>query len=331
MARALYIQGGRPGDVCQIPATCSLANLGWCIYVACHSYLGILPLTTGSGVVTASRRQVEIAQDFGTNLWLSFPEYMTQLAKVYRDEFGKDVRDLRTRLITSFLGPDTENTLRNQVEQLWGCDVYDNYGTHEIGLGAFECKEKDGLHFMEDTLFFEIVDTESGNPVPDGEAGNLVVTVLHRKIPPVIRFNLRDLCRIKYTAQCGCGSHFRRMDKFLGRSDDMVKLRGVNVYPMGCLPAIKSDPRTTGEWVCVVERFERDSVIRDEMTVRVEVSKTADTRDGLKETLEKRLQNDLSVKVAVELVSEGELAEIANLGREGKPRRLVDRRNTTKK
>ena len=330
MARALYIQGGRPGDVCQIPATCSLANLGWCIYTACQNYLGILPLTTGSGVVTASRRQMEIAHDFGTNVWLSFPEYMTQLAKVYRDDFGQDVRDLKTKLITSFLGPDTEDTLRRQVEDLWGCDVYDNYGTHEIGLGAFECKEKDGLHFMEDTLFFEVVDTETGQPVPDCEPGNLVVTVLHRKIPPVIRFNLRDLARIKYTDQCKCGSHFRRMDKFLGRSDDMVKLRGVNVYPMGCLPAIKSDPRTTGEWVCIVERFERDGVIRDEMTVRVEVSKTAGSQDGLKEMLEKRLQNDLGVKVAVELAAEGQLAEIANLGREGKPKRLVDRRNVKK-
>lgn len=330
MARALYIQGGRPGDVCQIPSTCSLANLGWCIYIACHSYLGMLPLTTGSGVVTASRRQMEIAHDFGTNVWLSFPEYMTQLAKVYRDDFGKDVRDLNTKLITSFLGPDIEDSLRDQIEALWGCDVYDNYGTHEIGLGAFECKEKDGLHFMEDTLFFEIVDTETNEPVKDGEAGNLIVTCLHRSIPPVIRFNLRDLARIKHTGQCACGSHFRRMDKFLGRSDDMVKLRGVNVYPMGCLPAIKSDPRTTGEWICVVDRFERDGVLREEMTVRVEVSKNAGSVQGLREHLEKRLQNDLAVKVTVELTKEGDLAELANLGREGKPKRLLDRRNQKK-
>ena len=330
MARALYIQGGRPGDVCQIPSTCSLANLGWCIYQACQHYLGILPLTTGSGVVTASRRQLEIAADFGTNLWLSFPEYMTQLAKVYREEFGKDVRELNTKLITAFLGPDVENSLRKQLEEMWGCDVYDNYGTHEMGLGAFECKEKDGLHFMEDTLYFEIVDTETGEPVPQGEAGNLVVTVLHRKIPPIIRFNLRDLARIKHTDRCACGSSFRRMDKFLGRSDDMVKLRGVNIYPMGCLPAIKSDPRTTGEWICVVDRIERDGVLREEMLVRVEVAKNTQTTDGLREHLEKRLQGDLGVKVAVELVEEGKLADEANLGREGKPRRLLDRRNQRK-
>jgi phenylacetate-CoA ligase len=116
------------------------------------------------------------------------------------------------------------------------------------------------------------------------------------------------------------------MDKFLGRSDDMVKLRGVNVYPMACLRAIKSDARTTGEWICVVNRFERGGVIRDEMTVRIEVQRSVTNVDGLKEYLEKRLQEDLGVKVMVELVEEGSLVEVANLGREGKAKRLLDRR-----
>ena len=116
------------------------------------------------------------------------------------------------------------------------------------------------------------------------------------------------------------------MDKFLGRSDDMVKLRGVNVYPMACLRAIKSDARTTGEWICVVDRFERDGVIRDEMTVRIEVQRSVTNVDGLKGYLEKRLQEDLGVKVTVELVEEGSLADVANLGREGKAKRLLDRR-----
>jgi phenylacetate-CoA ligase len=125
---------------------------------------------------------------------------------------------------------------------------------------------------------------------------------------------------------CECGSSFKRMDKFLGRSDDMVKLRGVNVYPMACLPAIKSDPRTTGEWICVAERLTDKGVIRDEMTVRVEVLRGVESVAGLKEHLEKRLQGDLGVKVAVELVEEGALAEVTNLGREGKAKRLLDRR-----
>jgi phenylacetate-CoA ligase len=326
LARVFYVQGVRPGDVVQIPSTCSLANLGWCVYKGCHDYLGVLPLTTGSGVVTSSRRQLELAFDWGTNVWCSFPEYMTQLAKVCREDLGRDVRELQTKSIHSFLGPDTDNALRKQLEDLWGCPVYDMYGTNEMGDGGFECQHKNGLHIMEDCLYVEIEDVETGAPVRDGQTGNMVVTILHRSLPPVIRYNIRDLARIVSSERCACGSSFRRMDKFLGRSDDMVKLRGVNVYPMACLSAIKSDPRTTGEWICVVDRVEEKGVIRDEMTVLTELQRSAANIDGLKETLQKRLQSDLGVKVAVMLVEEGTLAEAANLGREGKPKRLLDRR-----
>ena len=145
----------------------------------------------------------------------------------------------------------------------------------------------------------------------------------------MIRFNVRDLERIVATDTCECGSNFRRMDKLLGRSDDMVKLRGVNIYPMACLPAVKSDPRTTGEWICVVDRIERDGVLRDEMTVRIEFQRSATGLDGLEARLASRLQSDLGVKVAVEMVEEGSLADVANLGREGKPKRLLDRRHKT--
>jgi phenylacetate-CoA ligase len=153
------------------------------------------------------------------------------------------------------------------------------------------------------------------------------VTILYRRVLPIVRLNVRDLVRIVGTDRCDCGSCYRRMSKFLGRSDSMIKLRGTNMYPMACLPAVKSDARTTGEWFCIADRHVRDGVIRDEMTVQVEVRRDAGSRDGLKEHLERRLHADLGVRVAVDLVEEGALTEIANLGREGKPRRLLDRRN----
>jgi len=329
-ARAIYVQGGRPGDVMQIPMTCSLANAPWQTYKACHDFLGIMALTTGSGIVTASRQQLEIAFRYGTNLWTSFPEYLTRLAEVCRDELKRDVIDLKTKFIRSYLGPDLEGTLRRELADTWGCPIYDTYGTHEMGTAGFDCREQSGMHVMEDTLYLEIVDVETGEPVAPGERGNMVVTVFFRNIPPVIRYNLRDLCRFlpdSLTKACGCGSHFRRMDHFLGRSDAMVKLRGVNVYPMACLPAIKSDERTTGEWVCVVSRTDGAAAARDEMEVRIEVKRDAASRDGLKESMEKRLREDLGVSVGVTLVEQGSLAELANTGgREGKARRLVDRR-----
>ena len=325
-ARSLYLLGARPGDIMQIPSTCSLANLGWAFYKACHDYLGVLPVTTGSGVVTPSRRQLEIAFDCGVNLWISFPEYLIRLAKACRDELGRDVRELKTKFILTFLGPDLEGTLRKEIEELWGCPVYDNYGTNELGEGAFECPHKAGLHLMEDLDYFEILDTETNQPVAPGEIGNLVVTVFHRRFQPMIRFNLRDLARLVSTKTCACGSNFRRMDHFLGRSDSMVKIRGVNLYPMACLPAVKSDPRTTGEWLCDAFVGERDGSAREEMLVHVEYRKDASNGlSGLKELLEARLKSDLGLTVEVKLVPEGELDQLASLG-EGKAKRLIERR-----
>ena len=326
-ARTLYLQGARPGDVMQIPVTLALGNLGWCVYKAVHDYLGVLPLTTGTGVVTPSRRQMEIAFDYGTNLWCSFPEYMLRLAQASRDELGRDFRELGTKSVLTFLGPDTKGRLRAEMEEVLGCDVYDSYGTNEMGGGAFECAHKNGLHFSEDCMYFEIVDTETGEPVPDGESGNLVVTVFYRSLPPIVRFNLRDLGRIIHTDTCDCGSNFRRMDHFLGRSDDMVKIRGVNLNPMACLNAVQSDERTTGEWVCIAETVESRGVRRDEMTVQIEVRNDAGAAEGLKERMEDLLKGDLGLGVTVEPVAQGSLDEIANVGgREGKPKRLIDRR-----
>ena len=237
------------------------------------------------------------------------------------------MRELKTKFLRTFLGPDVDNSLRRELEALWGCPVYDGYGANEISAGAFECPERAGLHFMEDSTYMEVVDTETGKPVGIGETGNLVATVFYRDLPPVIRYNMRDLGRVLSHERCACGSHFRRMDHFLGRSDAMVKLRGVNIYPMACLPGVKSDARTTGEWVCIVERVTVSGVPRDEMQVHVEVRRDAGSREGLQEALEKRLKDDLGIAIQVVLVDDGALGELANTGgREGKPRRLIDRR-----
>lgn len=327
IARTIYAQTGRPGDVMQIPVTLTLANMGWAYYKACHEYLSILPLTTGTGVVTPSRRQMELALEYGADCWVSFPEYLTQLAHVMQSELGRDVRDLKTKYICSYLGPDIDNGLRNHLEELWGCPVFDNYGAHEPGAIGFEAEDKDGLYIMEDSCVVEFIDVETGCPVETGQAGDVCVTSLHRRIPPLIRYNLRDLGRIRSEDESALGSSFRRMDKFLGRSDQMVKIRGVNIYPMACLQAVRSDARSTGEWICIASRNVSDQgVIREEMTVRIEVKRSAENLGDLRAYYERRLHNDLGIKVGVELVDEGNLPE-TNVGKEGKPRRLIDNRN----
>ncbi len=163
--------------------------------------------------------------------------------------------------------------------------------------------------------------------VPDGQKGNLVMTSLYRHHPPLIRYNLRDYVRIvgDGTTRCGCGSATRKMDHFLGRSDDMVKIRGTNVFPMACVRAVTSDDRTTGEWLCVVERQTSRLDVRDDMTVRVETKGDVGERESLIHVLEDRLKSDLGIRVTVELVPAGSLAEFT-YGREGKARRLLDRR-----
>lgn len=329
IARELYVQGARPGDRMQITATPSLANAGWCYYQACHHYLGIIAIMTCSGVVTPSRRQLEYAFRFNTNLWFAFPEYLTQLAKVCETELGRSARELNTKFLSSYMGPDLDNSFRKYIEDLWGCPVYDGYGTHETGGVGFEGPEQDGIYLMEDVGIFEFVDPDTQELVPAGEAGDIVFTHLHRQIPPLIRYNLRDLGRIKHQGTSPLGSNFVRMDKFLGRSDQMVKIRGTNVYPMACLTAVRSDPRTTGEWLCVAERFVSDGVYRDEMVVKVEVKKeVGGLPEDLKHALEARLRADLNVKVGVELVPFGAID--TNVGVEGKPRRLLDLRGTVK-
>ncbi len=324
-ARALFIQGARPGDVMQIPATLSTANLGWVYYQACHYYLGIVPITTGSGVVTASRRQVEEAVAWGTNIWGAFPEYLLHLAQT-ATEMGIDPRSMKTKLLSTYLGPDTEGSLRRELEAAWGCDVFDNYGTHEIGVASFECPAQAGLHVNEDTLFLEVADIDTGEILPHGQTGNLVATSLYRQHPPLIRYNLMDLVRFFPRERCACGSYFLRMDHFMGRSDDMVKLRGINIYPMACLNAVQSDQRSTGQWLCVVDRVGEGGDVRDEMTVRVEYREESVDAAAMRRDLEERLKVDLGARVTVEPVPPGTLADLTNYGREGKVRRLLDRR-----
>jgi phenylacetate-CoA ligase len=330
-ARAYFTQGARPGDMMQIPVTPSIANLAWAAYGACHHWLGVVAVTTGTGNVTPSRRQIELAREWGTNLWVSFPEYMGHLAKVAQEELNFDVRDLKTKFIQTFLGPDLSGRLRKQLEEIWGTDVYDAYGTTDISLASFECKEKAGRHFQEDLMYVEVVDADTNQPVDmkKGEKGDLVVTCFYRHYPPIIRYSLKDLVRIiDYGKKCACGSYLLRMDYFLGRSDDMVKIRGLNVYPMACLDAVTIDARSTGEWICVVDRIGEGLNATEEMTVKVEYKNENIDKVDFKKKMEESLKNDLGLRVKVEPVPAGSLSELTGYGGETKVKRLKDNRPT---
>jgi phenylacetate-CoA ligase len=160
-----------------------------------------------------------------------------------------------------------------------------------------------------------------------GSRGNLVVTSLHRAVPPVIRYNLRD-CLIAYEREeCSCGLCTRKLSTFLGRSDEMVKLRGTNVYPLACQNAVTKDPRTTGEFLCVVSHVGEGLGRRETMVVRVERRSRDTDAQLLGADLGADLHKDLGVRVEVEIVESGTLAPYTMIGQQNKVKRLLDLRN----
>lgn len=325
LARAFYAQGARPGDLVQITYTNSLANAAWIVSTGLHHWLGCVPVTAGSGVVTPTERQLEYARAWGVVGWFTRGEYLGRIAEVAADT-GFDLHQLGTRYLHSYLGPDVEGHLRRRLEAAWGAPVYDNYGTHEIGLVSFECREKDGKHLNEDTVYAETVDVDSGAVLPVGSRGSFVATSLHRSVPPFIRYDLRDVMVVSPRAPCGCGLCTAKLSTFLGRADEMVKLRGTNVFPLACQNAVTKDRRTTGDFLCVARHAGEGLGRREEMTVRIERRSPEIDADALADDMRRALYKDLGVRVEVEIVEAGSLAEHTRMGREGKVRRLLDLR-----
>jgi phenylacetate-CoA ligase len=327
-ARALWAIGARPGDVIQITLTTSLANAGWSVCTGVHHWLGAIPVTTGSGVVTSSERQLELASVYGTVGWFGHGEYLGRLAEVAQAT-GFDLRSLPTKYIQALLGNDSSGELRRALEDAWGVPVYDMYGTHEIGLVGFECTEQNGHHVSDDTVILETVHVDDPMlAVAPGEVGNLVATSLHRSVPPIIRYDIKDAMAVRPRERCACGLVTSRLSGLTGRSDEMVKLRGQNVFPMACQDPVRQDARTNGQFLCVLTSDGEGISSRTELTVRVERR----TRDidpiSLRNDLEIALKNALNVRVAVQVVDDGDLTQFTRLGAEGKIRRLLDLRHS---
>ena len=319
-ARRLVMHGVRPGDLVQVTRALGLPNGGFHLREALWKYTGAVPVMTGTGKNTPTRRQIEIIQAWGTSVLIGFPAYLRHMAMVARDEMNIDPRSLGIRSLDSSLGPED----RASIEDLWGAPVYDFYGAHESGMIAAECVFQDGMHLQEDAFIVEILDVETGLPVPDGTAGNVCVTTLYKHSAPLIRYNIADVSSIR-TGTCACGGTSLRLSAIAGRSDSMVKLRGVNVFPEAVGALVVEDRRTNGEFLCVVEREGKAG--RDAMRVRVESAVGPGDCDGLRRDLETRLSEALGVGILVEVVAEGALEPDTRVTQDTKPRRLLDRRH----
>jgi phenylacetate-CoA ligase len=316
--RRFALHGIRPGDLVLVTYSFGLGNGGMAPREALWRYTGAVPVTTGSGANTPTRRQIEIMKAWGVNVILGFPSYLRHMALVARDELGIDPHSLGIRLLGTHLGMED----RKVLEDLWGAPAFDMYGTHESGMLAAECRHRSGPHVMEDAFILEIADPETGRILPDGEKGTVYITTLFKYGAPQIRFNVNDLSAF-HTDSCPCGNTQRRLKAIYGRNDSMVKLRGVNVFPEAIGATVVADARTNGEFFCFVDRVGVAGI--DQMEVRVEVHDGAD-RGTVGFDLERRLSEVLGVKVGVTPVGKGELDVYTGTSQSSKVKRLLDRR-----
>jgi phenylacetate-CoA ligase len=317
--RRLSMQGVRPGDMILVTYSLGLSNGGFAVREAIWKYSGAVPVMTGSGNSTPTRRQIEIIKAWRINVILGFPSYLRHMALVARDEMGIDPRSLGIRVLGSHIGQED----RAQIEELWGAPCYDAYGTNESGMMAAECQHKTGMHIQEDAVMLEIADPETGRIVPDGDKGTIYITTFYRYGAPQIRFNVNDISAMM-PGTCACGSCLRRIERIFGRNDNMIKLRGVNVFPEAIGETVGKDRRTNGEFFCIVERA--GAAGRDEMTVMVEVPDMSVDRAVLRDDLEQRLKEVLGVKVAILPVDRGALHTYTGVAETSKIKRLLDKR-----
>jgi len=318
LARAYLLQGMLPSDVVHSVYGFGMVNGGHYIRETILHFTDALLLPAGTGLETRSEQQINLMQQFGATVIVGFADYILKLAEVARAIGLEPGRDLPVRMISGHLGDDGGETMA----AAWGgAETYDWYGVGDTGIIAAEAPDHAGLYIWEDAHLVEILDPDTGMPVVDGEPGNICVTVLFKdNVYPVIRFDTKDVSTI-LTGSGGLGFNLRRLAGFQGRSDNMIKLRGINVYPTGIAAILREVPELGGEYFCRVESLGA----RDEMTVVCEKAGGV-MGDGLSERIATLLRQRLGVGVYVDLVDPGATADTTHLNSRQKPIRLVDER-----
>ena len=317
--RRFAMHGIVPGDMVLVTYSLGLGNGGMAPREALWRYTGSVPVMTGSGANTPTRRQIEIVKAWGVKVILGFPAYLRHMALVARDELGIDPKSLGIRLLGTHLGMEN----REQLEELWGAKAFDMYGTHESGMLGAECQHQSGMHVMEDAFVLEIADPETGKILHDGIKGTVLITTLYKYGAPQIRFNVNDISAF-HTTPCSCGSTMKRLVRIFGRNDNMIKLRGVNVFPEAIGAVVVEDVRTNGEFFCFVDRVGEAQA--DRMEVWVEIPDESLDKSVIQLSLEQRMKEVLGVKVDIKLVNKGELDQYTLTSQSSKVKRLLDQR-----
>ena len=303
VARCMYMVGLRDTDVFQNTSGYGMFTGGLGFQYGAER-LGALTVPAAAG---NTKRQIKFITDFGTTCLHIIPSYATRLAEVMY-EMGIDPRR-DTKLHTVCIGaePHSEEQ-RKRIEQLLGVKAYNCFGMSEMnGPGvAFECPEQNGLHIWEDYVIPEIINPTTLDPVPEGEIGELVLTTINCEAMPLLRYRTRDLTRF-IPGECPCGRTHRRLARFVGRSDDMIILKGVNIFPIQIEKILMNFKELGSNYLITIETVGYN----DEMLIEVELSDlfTDDysALERLAKEVTRQLKDELLLTPRVRLVGKGSL------------------------
>lgn len=318
MARTFSAAGVKKGDVLQNAYGYGLFTGGLGAHYGAE-LLGasVIPISGGN-----SKKQIMIMKDFGTTAISCTPSYALSLYEVALEE-GVDLKDLPVKVGVFGAEPWT-NSMREEIEKKWGIDALDIYGLSEvIGPGvAFECLEaKNGMHINEDHFIVEVIDPETGEAKPYGEEGELVFTTITKEAIPIIRYRTRDITKL-IKEPCFCGRTFARMQKITGRTDDMLIIRGVNVFPSQIESILMDTKGTLSHYQLVVDRVNN----LDTLEIWVEIgeeffSDEIKVLQQFSKSLERNIKDIIGVSAKVKLVEPKTLERS-----QGKAQRIIDKR-----
>ena len=260
--------------------------------------LGAMAIPMGPG---NTEKQLRMMEDLRTTVLTATSSYALLLAEEIKRRGIRDRLCLRKGIIGSERWGEK---MRDEIASYLGVEFYDIYGLTEIygpGIGI-SCDYRNGIHMWDDYIYFEIIDPKTGRNVPDGEIGELVITTLRKEGAPLIRYRTHDLTRI-IPGECPCGSRFPRIDIIVGRTDDMIKVRGCNMFPAQFDEGVSSIDGATCEYQVMIDHL----MGKDEITVYFETSVPEDGRDALERELVERIKSKMGVTVIPRAVSEGYL------------------------
>jgi phenylacetate-CoA ligase len=318
LARALTSIGLGRGDVIQVSYGYGLFTGGLGMHYGAERIgATVLPTSVGN-----TERQIELMQDLGATAIACTPSYLLHIGEV-AEKMGVDIKK-DTKLRTGILGAEPwTDGMRTRIEDWLGIKAYDIYGTSELSGPMFtECMEQKGFHIWSDIALVEIIDPQTGESLESGQKGELTITILQKEALPMIRYRIGDITTMDDSI-CACGRTHPRIQRIQGRVDDMLIIRGINVFPSQVEYALMAIPEVGQHFQIVVER--KGSL--DDMLVRVELTKGSfsDKINDLmqvRQKVEHRLRNSLNVNVNVELVEPGSLPRF-----EGKAKRVIDKRS----